>query len=99
MARAGKGTVQRRFTVDSYAAELEALYKDTDALKDREVPVKFNPHDLEKSVQQLLAFTTGIKDLNRTTTSSPAAWLRCKSFRQPNTSKQAYKTVVSKPKG
>ena len=65
MAREGKGTVQRRFTTDSYAAELEALYKDADALKDREVPVKFNPHDLKKSVQQLLAFTTGSKDLNK----------------------------------
>ncbi|KAK4691469.1 hypothetical protein P7C71_g5539, partial [Lecanoromycetidae sp. Uapishka_2] len=65
MARAGKGTVQRRFTIDSYAAELQALYKDADALQDREVPVKIDSHDLEGSILQLLVFTTGIKDINK----------------------------------
>ena len=43
MSRAGKGTVQRRFTIENYSAELNALYADADRLRDSEATVYTHP--------------------------------------------------------
>ena len=63
MSRAGKGTVQRRFTIDSYAAEIEALYADVDTLKDQGARVQIDVNDLEQSLVQLISKTAGIENL------------------------------------
>ena len=63
MSRAGKGTVQRRFTIDSYATEIEALYADVDTLKDQGSRVQIDVNDLEQSLVQLISKTAGIEDL------------------------------------
>ena len=49
MSRAGKGTVQRRFTIEKYSAELDVLYADADRLRDCEAIVEF-PGNVEHIV-------------------------------------------------
>lgn len=63
MSRAGKGTVQRKFTLESYSKELDALYADADSMSDLEVPMKIDAKDLEGSILQVLRMTTSIPDL------------------------------------
>ena len=55
MSRAGKGTVQRRFTIENYSDELEKLYAEADSMKDEDVLLEVNLHDLEGSIKQILA--------------------------------------------
>ena len=63
MARAGKGTVQRRFTLENYSAEIDALYADAETMNDRNCPVKVDPLNMKQSVHQIVAFTMGLEDL------------------------------------
>lgn len=63
MSRAGKGTVQRKFTIDSFRSEIEALYVDAETMNDHNVPVKVDPLAIEQSVRQIVAFTTGLDEL------------------------------------
>ena len=62
VSRAGKGTVQGRFTLENYFGELDSLYADADPLSNLEVPAKINTKNLEGSVLQVL-MTTGVPDL------------------------------------
>lgn len=62
MSRAGKGTVQRRFTIENYSAELDALYADADKLRDSEATVEF-PGSVEQFVSQAIVLATGIADM------------------------------------
>ena len=62
MSRAGKGTVQRRLTIESYSAELDALYADADRLRDCEAFVAF-PGNVEHIVSQAVISATGIVDI------------------------------------
>ena len=62
MSRAGKGTVQRRFTIEKYSAELNALYTDADKLRDHEAIVEV-PDNLEQFVSQAVISATGIADM------------------------------------
>lgn len=63
MARAGKGTVQRKLTLARYAAEIDALYADADNIRDREAIFDIAFDNLEKSVLEILTSATGIEDL------------------------------------
>ena len=63
MSRASKGTVQRKSTIASYSAEIDALYHDADDMKDRQIPVEFDITDLEQSVSRVLRLATGIADI------------------------------------
>ena len=63
MSRAGKGTVQRKFTLQNYSAELDALYSDASSMRHRETPIKLDVDNLEQSMLQVLILTTGITDL------------------------------------
>ncbi|KAL8732909.1 MAG: hypothetical protein Q9166_002510 [cf. Caloplaca sp. 2 TL-2023] len=63
MSRAGKGTVQRKATIASYSAEIDALYSDADSMRNRDVLVHFDINDLERSVSRVIASTTGFVDL------------------------------------
>ena len=62
MSRAGKGTVQRRLTIEKYSAELDALYADADRLRYCEAIVE-SPSNLEHFVAQALKSATGIIDI------------------------------------
>ena len=62
MSRAGKGTVQRRFTIENYSVELDALYADADRLRDCETIVEV-PENLEQFVSQAVISATGIADM------------------------------------
>lgn len=62
MSRAGKGTVQRRFTIDKYSAELDALYTDAERLRDGEAIVEI-PGNLEQFVSQAVISAIGIADI------------------------------------
>ena len=63
MARAGKGTVQRRLTIESYTAELDALYADADRLRYGEAMV-VSPSNLGQFVAQAVTSATGIADIS-----------------------------------
>lgn len=67
MCRAGKGTVQRRFTIDNYSAELHKLYADVDSLEENGIPINVNLHDLEGSIKQILAYTAGYEGISSDT--------------------------------
>lgn len=64
MLRAGKGTVQRRLTVESYTRELDALYADAETINDSACPVVIDDSDLEASVLHLMQKVTGSAELN-----------------------------------
>ena len=64
MSRAGKGTVQRRFTIENYSDELENLYAEADSMKDEDVLIEVNLYDLESSINGILAHTVGYKNLS-----------------------------------
>lgn len=64
MSRASKGTVQRKLTIASYAAEIDALYADVDKLRDREDPVELDINNLKESLRTILKSTTGIANLS-----------------------------------
>lgn len=61
--RTGKGTLQRKSTVQSYSEELDALYADADSMNDLEVPVFIDTNDMEGSILQILKTATTIPDL------------------------------------
>ena len=63
MLRAGKGTVQRRLTIEDYTSELDALYADAETMDDSTCPVVIKDSNLEASVLQLLQITTGCTTL------------------------------------
>ena len=63
MLRAGKGTVQRRLTIENYASELDALYADAETMDDSDCPVLIDGNDLEASVLRLLQKITGFTTL------------------------------------
>lgn len=63
MSRTGKGTVQRRFTIENYSAEIDALYSDAENTNGCDSSVKFDPSRIRESVQQTVAFATGLEDL------------------------------------
>ena len=63
MSRAGKGTVQRKATLASYSAEIDALYSDADNMRDREAFVKLDINNLEQSVLQIITSTSSIAEL------------------------------------
>ena len=67
MSRAGKGTVQRRFTIENYSNELENLYVEADSMKDEDVPFKVNLYDLESSIKQILVHTAGYESISPAT--------------------------------
>ena len=62
MSRAGKGTVQRKLTIEKYSAELDALYADADRLRYCEAIVE-SPSNIEHFVAQAVISTTGIADI------------------------------------
>ena len=62
MSRAGKGTVQRRLTIEKYSAELDALYADADRLRYCEAIVE-SPSNIEQFVAQAVISATGIADI------------------------------------
>ena len=64
LSRASKGTVQRRFSIANYAAEIDALYTDADRLRGRDIQLDLDINDLQGSILSCLTLTTGIKDLN-----------------------------------
>lgn len=63
MSRAGKGTVQRRFTIEKYSAEIDALYADAEKMNDRDVLAKIDPLNMKQSVHQIVAFAIGLEHL------------------------------------
>lgn len=63
MSRSSKGTVQRKFTIENYSAEIDALYADAETLNDRNVLVKVNILNIKQSVHQIVTFTMGLVDL------------------------------------
>lgn len=63
MSRAGKGTVQRRFTIEKYSAEIDALYADAEKMNDRDVLAKINPLNMKQSIHQIVAFAMGLEHL------------------------------------
>ena len=63
MSRASKSTVQRRFTVENYSAEIDALYADAEAVNDHGVPVEIDRLNLRQSIHQVLKFSTSLEDL------------------------------------
>lgn len=63
MSRAGKGTVQRGFTIEKYSAEIEALYADAEKMNDRDILVKVDPLNIKQSVHQIVAFAMGLEHL------------------------------------
>ena len=87
MSREGKGTVQRRSTIENHAKALDALYADADSMNDLEVPMKINVRDLEGSLQ-VLRMTTGIADLTGGDDFSLEGWIPCKSYKQLASSRQ-----------
>lgn len=65
MPRAGKGTVQRRLTVDLYAKEIDELYESSAKPKSAQmgaIPSTF--HDVQDLVQQIVAHCTDIDIAN-----------------------------------
>ena len=64
MSRAGKGTVQRRFTIENHSDELENLYAEADSMKDEDVIIEVNLNDLESSIKQILAHTVGYESIS-----------------------------------
>ena len=60
MSRAGKGTVQRKATINNYSAEIDALYSDADNMRDREAIIKLDTNNLERSVLEVIMLTAGI---------------------------------------
>lgn len=64
MSRASKGTVQRKFTIANYAAEIDALYTDADNLRDHEDPVEIDINHLDQSLLRILISTMGKADLS-----------------------------------
>ena len=64
MSRAGKGTVQRRFTIENYSAELENLYAEADSMKDEDVLIEVNLYDLEGSIKEILTYTVGYESIS-----------------------------------
>lgn len=64
MSRAGKGTVQRRFTIENHSDELENLYAEADSMKDEDVLIEVNLNDLESSIKQILAHTVGYESIS-----------------------------------
>lgn len=63
MSRAGKGTVQRRLTIEKYSAEIDALYADAEKMNDRDVLAKVDPLNMKQSVHQTVAFAMGLEHL------------------------------------
>lgn len=63
MSRAGKGTVQRRSTIENYSAEIDALYADAEIMNDCDIPVKVDPSNIKQSIQQIVAFIMGFEHL------------------------------------
>ena len=63
MSRAGKGTVQRRRTLDNYSDEVDALYADAETMNAHDVPVKIDPFNLKQSVHQVVTFAMSVEDL------------------------------------
>lgn len=87
MSRAAKGTVQRKFTIESYSAEIDALHADAETMNDHNVPIKVDSLNLKQSVHQVVAFTIGVENLGGLTTiSSLEAWTLCKSSKPQGTS-------------
>ena len=64
MSRAGKGTVQRRFTIENYSDELENLYAEADSMKDEDVLIEVNLYDLESSIKQILTHTVDYESIS-----------------------------------
>ena len=62
MSRAGKGTVQRRLTIEKYSAEVDNLYADADRLRYCEAIVE-SSGSIEQSVAQAVISATGIADI------------------------------------
>lgn len=63
MSRAGKGTVQRRFTIEKYSAEIDALYADAEKMNDSDVLAKVDPLNLKQFVHQIVTFAMGLEHL------------------------------------
>lgn len=63
MSRASKSTVQRKKTLELYAAEVDAMYADVDQMNDLDVVVEIDPRDMKRSVHEIVALTMGIEDL------------------------------------
>lgn len=63
MSRAGKGTVQRGFTIEKYSAEIDALYADAEKMNDCDVLAKVDPLNMKQSVHQIVAFAMGLEQL------------------------------------
>lgn len=63
MSRAGKGTVQRRFTIEKFSAEIDALYADAVKMNDRNALAKVDPLNMKQSVHQIVAFAMGLEQL------------------------------------
>lgn len=64
MFRASKSTVQRKRTIELYAAEVDALYADADQMNDLDVLVKIDPEKMKESVHAIVALTMGVQDLS-----------------------------------
>ena len=64
MHRAAKGTVQRKFTLDDYSEEIDALYADDDHSHLSSDVHKLDLDSLEQHVLQIIRSTTDITDLN-----------------------------------
>lgn len=63
MSRAGKGTVQRGFTIEKYSAEIDALYADAETINDRGVLAKVDRLNMKQSVRQIVTFAMGLEHL------------------------------------
>ena len=63
LPRAGKGTVQRQFAFKEYATEIDAMYRDAENLRDRDVPFEFQSNDYQGSALEAVKVATGIEDL------------------------------------
>ena len=66
MSRAGKGTVQRRITLEAYAKELDTLYADAETANDIDISLKFDTKDrssLQESILQVIKQVTGFEIL------------------------------------
>lgn len=63
MSRAGKGTVQRRITVEKYSAEIDTLYADAEQMNDCDVLAKVDPSNMKQSVHQIVTFAMGLEHI------------------------------------